>query len=107
MLVSGSKAAPPQFAAPLLEGRCSVPRNDGSVKIGPSLYLLISAIASALIAGVRSVASSSEIPCGANAGGFVGNGCVGYGTSPGISELVSTGRSSIGQTGVPVTRSKT
>ena len=40
-------------------------------------------------------------------GGFVGNGCVGQTCSPWTSVLVGTGRSSIGHTGLPLTRSKT
>src|SRR5215510_4821700 len=42
----------------------------------------------------------------AYAGGLVGNGCVGDVFSPGTSDC-GTGRSSIGHTGCPVTRSKT
>jgi hypothetical protein len=41
------------------------------------------------------------------AGGRAGNGCVGYGFSPGTLLSVGTGRSSIGRTGLPVTRSNT
>ena len=48
----------------------------------------------------------ASTPCSVNAGGLVGNGCVGEVSSPGTS-LCGTGRSSIGQTGSPVTRSKT
>ena len=44
--------------------------------------------------------------CRANAGGFVGTGCVGQDCSPGTS-LLGTGRSSIGHSGSPVTRSNT
>ncbi|PYR16043.1 MAG: hypothetical protein DMF98_28490, partial [Acidobacteria bacterium] len=39
-------------------------------------------------------------------GGLVGKGCVGHDSSPGTS-LFGTGRSSTGQSGVPVTRSNT
>ena len=46
-------------------------------------------------------------PWYSNGGGFVGNGCVGDSASPSRSVSVSTGRSSMGQTGSPVTRSKT
>ena len=88
-------------------GRFSVPSSDGGVKSGPIRYFFISAIASSLMAGVRSFASSRDTPCGVNAGGLVGNGCVGYGFSPGTFESVGTGRSSIGHTGTPVTRSNT
>ena len=41
-----------------------------------------------------------------NGAGLVGKGCVGQDCSPGIS-LFGTGRSSIGQSGCPVTRSRT
>jgi hypothetical protein len=45
-------------------------------------------------------------PCSENAGGFDGTGCVGHACSPGMS-LDGTGRSSIGHTGAPVSRSNT
>ena len=77
------------------------------MKSGPRRYVRISSTARRRISGVRSFASASDTPCPANGGGFVGNGWVGYGTSPGTSVSVSTGRSSIGQTGSPVTRSNT
>ena len=50
--------------------------------------------------------SSSSNPCRSKGGGLVGKGCVGERVSPGTS-LAGTGRSSMGQTGSPVTRSKT
>src|SRR5687767_7783656 len=50
--------------------------------------------------------SSFVKDCFTKGGGLVGNGCVGHVCSPGIS-LCGTGRSSIGQIGSPVTRSKT
>ena len=50
--------------------------------------------------------SSSVAPWRSNAGGRVTNGCVGAYHSPGTSPR-GTGRSSIGQTGSPVTRSST
>ena len=50
--------------------------------------------------------SSIVTPCWSYAGGFVGNGCVAAYHSPGTSPR-GTGRSSIGQTGSPVTRSNT
>src|SRR3954453_10714947 len=105
--VSGSKDAPPQFAPPLVVGRSQVPFNEGGVKIAPERYRLISSSASCFTSGVRVLASSSVTPCGTNAGGFAGNGCVGWAFSPGTSLVVSTGRSTIGQTGLPVTRSNT
>ena len=74
---------------------------------GPSRNCCISASASAWISGVRSFASSSDTPCLLKGGGLVGNGCVGYSTSPGTSVVVSTARSSMGHTGSPVTRSNT
>ena len=64
----------------------------------------------------RSVSCSSALMNGftssgvnawrANGGGLVGNGCVGDDTSPGTS-LFGTARSSIGQSGFPVSRSNT
>ena len=90
----------------MLPGRMIVPSSEGGVKSGPIRYFCIAACASFFSSGVRSNASSSVTPCSVNAGGLVGNGCVGQVTSPGTS-LFATGRSSIGQTGRPVTRSKT
>ena len=49
---------------------------------------------------------ASVTPCRSNAGGLVGNGCVGCVRSPGTVDC-GTGRSSIGHTGAPVRRSKT
>ena len=62
--------------------------------------------ASARSSGVKSIRSSIDTPWRSNGGGLVTNGCVGEYHSPGTSPF-STGRSSIGQTGWPVTRSKT
>jgi hypothetical protein len=104
--VSGSNAPPPQFAPPINPGTISMPSSDGGVYRGPRRYFFISAWASALSSGVRSNASSSVTPCGENAGGLVGNGCVGHASSPGTS-LFGAGRSSMGHTGLPVTRSNT
>jgi hypothetical protein len=47
--------------------------------------------------------SFSVNDCLANAGGFVGKGCVGQDSSPGTSDF-GTGRSSIGHSGLPVSR---
>ena len=55
---------------------------------------------------MKSIRSSSVMPCRSNGGGFVGNGCVGDAFSPGTVDA-GTGRSSIGHTGLPVTRSST
>jgi len=57
----------------------------------------------AMARGVKSIRSSSVIPCRSEAGGFVGNGCVRDALSPGT-VADGTGRSSIGHTGLPVTR---
>src|SRR5687767_11779861 len=78
----------------------------GGVKIGPILYLEAILIASARSSGVKSISSSIEEPWRPYGGGFVGNGCVGEYHSPGTSPF-GTGRSSIGQTGSPVSRLNT
>ena len=67
-------------------------------------YGSIAFSAAALISGVKSARSSCVTPWRSNAFGFVGNGCVLDARSPGTS-LGGTGRSSNGQTGVPVVRS--
>ena len=82
------------------------PRVMGGVKTGPKRYCWTMRRASASSSGVRSMISSSSNPCRSNGGGLVGNGWVGERVSPGTS-LAGTGRSSMGQTGSPVTRSKT
>ncbi len=64
------------------------------------------ASASCLNSGVKSTTSSFVSPCRSNGAGFVGIGCVGELFSPGTVDF-GTGRSSIGHTGLPVTRSKT
>ena len=79
---------------------------DGGVKIGPYLYFFRISIASARSSGVKSIRSSIVTPCRSNAGGFVGNGCVGDAFSPGTVDG-AVGRSSIGHTGSPVARSRT
>ena len=53
---------------------------------------------------MKSIRFSTVAPWRSNAGGFVGNGCVGEVASPGVFDC-GTGRSSIGQIGSPVTRS--
>ena len=89
----------------------SVPRvpssasiSDGGVYILPSRRSATAASAAALISGVKSTRSFSPTPSRSYGGGFVGNGCVGDVHSPGTSDA-GTGRSSIGQSGSPVTRS--
>ena len=55
---------------------------------------------------MKSIRSSTVMPCRSNGAGRVGKGWVGDVRSPGTSDC-GTGRSSMGQTGSPVTRSKT
>jgi hypothetical protein len=64
------------------------------------------AMARALISGVQSITSFAEKPWRSKGGGLVGKGWVGAYHSPGTLPA-STLRSSIGQSGRPVTRSKT
>src|SRR5215813_14102735 len=110
--VSGSTAAPCQFAPPVNVGNINTPLNPfdpatmGGVKSGPSLYWDAILSASAFTSGVKSIRSSRLTPCRSNAGGLVGNGCVGDVFSPGTSDC-GTGRSSIGHTGLPLVRSST
>ena len=109
--VSTSTAAPCQLAPPPAPGTwmngVSAPRSTGGEKMGPNrARLLTSASASAFRAGVKSMTSSMLMPCRSNGGGFVGNGWVGEYHSPGTLPC-GTGRSSMGQTGSPVARSKT
>ena len=114
MPVSGSTPAPLQLAPPAVPGLKMVPclppgrgsSRIGAVNIGPHAYWSSSSTASARSSGVKSMRSSTRTPCSSNGGGFVGNGWVGASRSPGTSEA-GTGRSSMGQTGSPVTRSKT
>src|SRR5215468_4222990 len=112
IFVSGSYEPPCQFAPPVAAGRISVARGPsqllttGGVKIGPILYFETNSTACWCSSGVKSIRSSSDTPCRSKAGGFVGKGCVDEYHSPGTSPF-GTGRSSIGQTGFPVTRSNT
>ncbi len=114
MPVSGSSAPPSQLAPPSEPGTTSVPvvpsgalAIDGGVN-GVVLKRIFSSAftASARSSGVKSIRSLTVAPCRSNAAGFDGIGCVGEVFSPGTS-VCSTGRSGIGQTGAPVTRSKT
>src|SRR6185369_639508 len=93
-------------APPPQPGTTMDPFCDGGVNRGPYEYFEINLRASSRIFGVKSIRSSVFSPWRSNAAGFVGNGCVGEAFSPGTSEA-ATGRSSIGHTGFPVTRSKT
>src|ERR1700694_5550546 len=108
--VSGSNEPPFQFVpASALVSKAIGPSNlltTGGANIEPILYFLTSSTASALSSGVKSIKSSVDTPVRSYGGGLVGNGCVGEYHSPGTSPF-STGRSSMGHTGWPVTRSKT
>src|SRR5450756_357720 len=104
--VAGSYAPPPQPDPPIEPGMTTVPLVDGGVYSGPVMKADNTSSARALISGVKSMTSSEPNPCFANGAGFVGKGCVGAAFSPGTS-LAPTGLSTIGQIGVPVTRSKT
>src|SRR5216684_4466093 len=112
MWVSGSNDPPCQFVPPPSGYIARVPKGPsgllttGGVKIGPILNLDTTFRACSRNSGVKSIRSFTLTPWRSYAGGFVGNGCVGLVFSPGTSDF-STGRSSMGQIGWPVTRSKT
>src|SRR5215468_2925938 len=112
MCVSGSYEPPGHSVPPPPTAIVRVPSGPshlltvGGVKIGPILYRDAICIACARNSGVKSIKSSIEDPCLSYAGGFVGNGWVALVFSPGTVDC-STGRSTIGQIGLPVTRSKT
>src|SRR5262245_41807248 len=97
----------PQFAPPLCPGNSIEPLRLGGVKT-PSLREFLSCSRTlACSSGVRyGLMSFSVNDCRANGGGIVGIGCVGDVTSPGTS-VCGTDFSSIGQIGLPVTRSST
>ena len=111
IFVSGSNAPPSQFVPPLLPGIMSMPNLPswprsigGSNRLSLYLCRLSTRSASALISGVQSLTSLSRMPCMSYAAGLVGYGCVGEYHSVGTLPR-GTGRSSIGHTGCPVTRS--
>src|SRR5688572_23777986 len=104
MPVAGSTAAPPQFAPPVVPGRAIVPSSEGGVNSGPVRKPWIAFSAIARISGVKSARSFAFEPWYSNGAGFDGIGCVGDAFSPGTSDG-GTGFSSIGHTGLPVTRS--
>ena len=114
MPVSGSNPAPLQLAPPAVPGLKMVPcfapglgsSTIGAVNIGPQTYRSRISMASCRNSGVKSIRSSMVTPCSSNGGGLVGKGCVGESCSPGTSDP-GTARSSIGQTGSPVARSRT
>src|ERR1039458_2877332 len=109
---SGSNEAPGQLvpppSVPMVRAASGPPTllTTGGRNIGPILYSFTRSSALAWSSGVKSIRLSTVIAWRAYAGGLVGNGCVGEYHSPGTSPC-GTGRSSIGQTGFPVTRSKT
>src|SRR5439155_17683484 len=108
---SGSYAEPGQFVAvpapTAPTGPFTLPRIGGVKGEVPTLYFSSTCSACSRSAGVKSITSSGTFRnCREYAGGLVGNGCVGDVFSPGTVDC-STGRSSIGHTGWPVTRSKT
>ena len=104
----GSAAVVPQFEPPWLPGIEIVSVRPGGVKM-PSLRIFATRSRMAAYCsgdGSQGFTSSTVNVWRANGGGLVGKGCVGQDCSPGTS-LCGTGRSSIGQSGSPVTRSKT
>src|SRR5689334_18915898 len=104
----GLTAPLPQFDPPRAPGSEIVSVMPGGVK-SPSLRIAaIRFFHAARSSGVRiyGFTSSAVIFCRAKGGGAVGNGCVGHASSPGI-RLLGTGRSSMGHSGLPVTRSNT
>ena len=88
MFVSGSNAAPPQFASPLNPGLCTTPSFVAGLYIGTNRIPRRSRIwiASRCSSGVKSITSFAQSPCKSKAAGFVGKGCVGEAASPGVTE---------------------
>src|SRR3954452_17805737 len=106
--LEGLAAVLPQLAPPRAPGNERLSYKPGGVK-RPSLRMLaIRSFHEACSCGVRmyGFTSAAVIFWRAKGGGRVGIGCVGQVFSPGMS-LFGTGRSSIGQSGFPFTRSKT
>ncbi len=105
----GSEALVPLLLPPREPGSWTVSRLYPAGVNSPSLRAAaIFSFHVARSSGVRKngLISSAVIFCRAKGGGAVGKGCVGQACSPGTS-LCGTGRSSMGQSGSPVTRSKT
>src|SRR5215471_4826285 len=104
---SGFTAAVAQLAPPPTPGIESVPLRPGGVKM-PSLRAarIFSRHVACSSSGRYGLMSFSVSAWRANGGGLVGKGCVGQASSPATSDL-GTGRSSIGQRGRPVMRSRT
>ena len=105
--VDGSKAPPPQLAPPITPGRMTVPlqRRRRVERPEPILRQLGARRDRATPASDRTRRRARR-PARRTPAACVGNGCVCHACSPATS-LAATGRSSIGQTGSPVTRSKT
>src|SRR5262249_11941529 len=103
----GSIAELPQLAPPLWPGISIDPFRLRGVK-GPSFreFRNSSRTLACSSSERKGLMSFSVNDCRANGGGAVGKGCVGDVFSPGAS-VCGTGRSSIGHSGAPVTRSKT
>src|SRR5262249_48404422 len=110
--VSGSYEPPGQFVPPDAVPIVSVPNGPsillsvGGVNNGPRWYWEAMVFARSRSSGVKSIRSSMATPLRLYACGFVGMGCVSEYHSP-ATLPASTFRSSIGQTGFPVTRSNT
>ena len=67
-----------------------VPCRLGGVNTGPRRTRFSTASAAACSRGVRSVASSSVVPCGSSGGSPTGTGCVGQDSSPDTSLFGTT-----------------
>src|SRR5262245_44971895 len=111
MPVSTSNPAPGQLVPPLVLAMLMEPRSfdsgpvGGTYGVGSQRKSLRFFSACARSAGVKSIRSASVMWVRAYAGGLVTKGCVGDVFSNGIVDC-GTGRSSIGQSGTPVMRSK-
>ena len=106
---AGFAAVLPQFDPPWLPGMWITSSNPIGVK-GPSLRALRMRCRNcSRSSGVRmyGLRSSAVNFCRENGGGAVGMAASGTVSSPGTVVFCGTGRSSIGQIGVPVTRSNT
>src|SRR6185295_14399634 len=109
MPVAGSTAVVPNRDPPLLPGMCSVHFSLMGVynprfTADSNLSMNVARCCGVML--LYALMSSFVKDCFTKGGGLVGKGCVGHVCSPGIS-LFGTGRSSIGQIGSPVMRSKT
>src|SRR4029079_19013009 len=103
---SGSAAAPPHSPPPSNPGKIHEPSLLGGVNIFSYFTFLYFSSISACASGEMLVTSSIVNFCRANGSGKVGMGCVGHVSSPGSASR-GTALSSMGNTGLPVIRSKT